>query len=457
MSSPHVVITGLGIVSSIGIGRADFFEAFCQKRSGITSLANRTDEGAKPGTPPDPPGLWVGGPIIDFEPKKYVRPRKALKVMCREIQTAFAASQLAIEDAGLVDAFPLSDQTDLSPGDVGTVFGGEMYYGPPAEMVDAFQACCDDDGHFDPAKFGGAAMKNVTPLWLLKYLPNMPACHVGISLGAHGPNNSLVLGDVSGPAAMMEARSCLDRSLAKLMVTGVAGTRINTTRLNYRGDLPIPEAFDPVSESSRPHDPDSRGVVGGEAAVSFVLEPEDQAAARGAVPLARIAAIVSRFIPSPTMRAPTRALQADASAGRGSPESIEASITAALRQAGITADDVGAVISQACGDPSIDQAEHQAVDACLPGIPVIAPTAPLGHTGAAVGGVNVAVGALAIAHHRIPPAIATTIASTGGNPLSQRTSHWSSDTPSLTKEAVVCLSHTSEGSSITTVLVDAKA
>ncbi len=115
-------------------------------------------------------------------------------------------------------------------------------------------------------------MKQIMPLWMLKYLPNMPACHVGIAFNAHGPNNSVVLGDVSGPAAVIEAVSCIERGIAKLMIAGATGTRISTTRLNYRGDLPIPELFDPIEFSSRPHDPTSKGVVGGEGAASLVLE-----------------------------------------------------------------------------------------------------------------------------------------------------------------------------------------
>ena len=119
------------------------------------------------------------------------------------------------------------------------------------------------------------------PLWMLKYLPNMPACHVGIAVNAQGPNNTLVLGDVSGPAAMIEAASCIERGIAQVMITGASGTRINTTRMNYRGDLPIPEVFDPVSQSSRPHDPTSKGVVGGEGAATLVLENPEHASKRG--------------------------------------------------------------------------------------------------------------------------------------------------------------------------------
>ncbi len=225
MPRSNVVITGMGVVSSIGIGCDAFFQALLDRRSGITSLANRTDEGPGPGEADVPPGLWVGGPITDFDAKQYVRPRKALKVMCREIQTAFAASQLAVESAGLGEALPADPAGSVKPSELGTVFGSEMYYGPPREMEDTIRACLRDDGSFDATKFGGAAMKQIMPLWMLKYLPNMPACHVGIALNAQGPNNSVVLGDVSGPAAVIEAASCIDRGIAKIMIAAASGTR----------------------------------------------------------------------------------------------------------------------------------------------------------------------------------------------------------------------------------------
>lgn len=460
------VITGLGIVSSIGIGREAFWDGLINKRSGIRSLADRNDEGAKPGVVSDPPGLWIGGPILDFEPKQFVRPRKALKVMCREIQTAFAASDLAITDANLSSVFPLKPASEpaskpgahrdweaegsgnldiaITPADVGTVFGGEMYYGPPSEMRDAFEASMDEEGNFDPAAFGNAAMKNVMPLWMLKYLPNMPACHVGIALGAHGPNNSLVLGDVSGPSAVMEAASCLDRGIAKLMLAGVSGTRINTTRLNYRADLPIPTVTDPTELSSRPHDPSSAGVVGGEAAVTLVVEPHEQARSRGVKPLAEIRSMASRFFASDSIRAEERSVESKQDAGRGSAAAIESAINAVLNESGFAAKDIGAIVSQGSGDPSMDYQEAMALRKCLSGTPVVAPTASLGHTGAAVGSINLAVGALIIANGQIPATVQADDKNKSVPLLA---------TPqSLGSDTVICLSHTSEGGAVATLL-----
>ena len=283
--------------------------------------------------------------------KQYVRPRKALKVMCREIQTAFAASQIAVESAGLADQLPAEPGGRWKPSELGTVFGSEMFYGPPKEMEDTIRACLSDEGRFDDSKFGAAAMKQIMPLWMLKYLPNMPACHVGIALNAHGPNNSVVLGDVSGPAAVIEAVSCIERGIAKLMIAGATGTRISTTRMNYRGDLPIPELFDPIEFSSRPHDPTSKGVVGGEGAATLVLETSQHAAQRDIKPIARIVAYASRFVPSQGMHRALRSNALNDLGARGSSKAIRLAIDAALDDAGISSQQIALVVSHAMGDP----------------------------------------------------------------------------------------------------------
>jgi len=443
MPRSNVVITGLGVVSSIGIGGEAFFEGLLQKRSGITSLANRTDGCAVPSSSDSLTGHWIGGPIVDFEPKQYVRPRKSLKVMCREIQTAFAASHLAIEQSGLNALLPLSDTGSLKPADVGTVFGSEMFYGSPLDMEDAIKASVTEEGEFDPAMFGGAAMKKVTPLWMLKHLPNMPACHVGISINAHGPNNTLVLGDVSGMAAVIESISCLERGTAKMMIAGATGTRINTTRMNYRADLPLAAVADPVELSSRPHDPESQGVVGGEAAAALILECCEDAKKREAVVLARITSYASCFIASGGMRRGQRSSQSEPQL-RGSAEAMKRSMVTALADAEIQASQVGLVVSHAMGDPVIDLAERTALAEVVPNAPVVATIASLGHSGAATGLVDLVAGALALIKRQVPPTVQlkATNATIGFR-----------DAPeAMASNHVLCLSHTSEGNAIAMVL-----
>lgn len=443
MPRNNVVITGIGVVSSIGIGSEAFFSSLLEKQSGIRSLSERTDDGPKPGASSEPAGIWIGGTILDFEPKQYVRPRKALKVMCREIQTSFAAAQLALEQAGLDESLPADPEGAIKPRDVGTVFGSEMFYGPSTEMQDAIVGCFQEDGSIDGSLFGGIAMKEMIPLWMLKYLPNMPACHVGISINAHGPNNTLVLGDVSGPAAMIEAASCIERGIAQLMLTGSAGTRINVTRMNHHRDLPIPEVNSPLEHSSRPHDPESKGVVGGEGASILVLEHPDHAAERGAKPLAKMVASATRFIPSRAMHTATRTSDTDSDL-RGSAKAIQSAAAAVIADAGITADQIGLVVSHATGDPTSDAAEREALAAVVPGRPVTAPIASLGHTGAASGGLGLAVGALAVASSTVPPTIrtATTSSEVG----------FQDEAAPLEGDYVLCLSHTTEGNAMAILL-----
>jgi hypothetical protein len=84
-----IVITGLGVVSPIGIGRAAVWDSLMAGRSGVRPISLYP-----PGALPVP----FGGEVRDFDPKQYVRPRKSLKVMSRDIQLAMCAAELAIED-----------------------------------------------------------------------------------------------------------------------------------------------------------------------------------------------------------------------------------------------------------------------------------------------------------------------------------------------------------------------
>jgi 3-oxoacyl-[acyl-carrier-protein] synthase II len=431
MPRSNAVITGLGIVSSIGIGSDAFWNSLIARRSGICSLAQRTDDGATPAVGQETEGLWIGGPILDFDAREFVRPRKALKVMCREIQTAFAASQLAINDADLDSQLPAAEAGQILPHQVGVVFGSEMFYGTPAEMVDAVKDCRGADDVIAEGQFGAAAMKNIMPLWMLKYLPNMPACHVGIAVNSHGPNNTLVLGDVSGPAATIEAASYIDRGIASVVIAGATGTRISTTRLNYRGNLGIAATYDPIQHSSRPHDPTSVGVVGGEGAAAAILESNAHATARRARVLARLVSHANCFAPSEAIRS------GSPHAELGSSTAIATAIEIALRDAQLRPQDIGLVVSHGMGQPDCDRAEQIALRAKLPEQAVVAPIASIGHTGAAAGAMQLVTAVLAVVHQKVPPTIqvASTLSEIGlraaAEPL--RGSH------------ALCLTHTGEG------------
>ena len=208
----EIVITGVGVVSPIGIGREAYWESLLAGRSGVAPLSRVQDS--------DLP-VKFGGEVKDFDGKKYVKPRKSLKVMCREIQTGYSASLLALDDAGL-------EQGDVESERMGVVLGSEMFYCELDELADAYRKCVID-GQIHAELWGEGAMSDLYPLWMLKYLPNMVACHIGISHDARGPNNTITLGEASSLLAISEATRIIERGHADVMIAGGAGNRLNLT------------------------------------------------------------------------------------------------------------------------------------------------------------------------------------------------------------------------------------
>ena len=162
MSHPRdIVITGLGVVSPIGIGCDAFWGALAAGESGIR-LVDLFDASSLK--------VRFGGQIPDFEPKQYVRPRKSLKVMSREIQLGFAAADLALTDAGIAEA-------TLDPDRFGVAFGNDMIYADLEDLEQTYRRSARD-GRFDFHLWSEAIQEELHPLWLLKHLPNMTASHV---------------------------------------------------------------------------------------------------------------------------------------------------------------------------------------------------------------------------------------------------------------------------------------
>jgi 3-oxoacyl-[acyl-carrier-protein] synthase II len=367
-----VVITGLGVVSPIGIGKDPFWHALRAGNSGVKTIPAFAEAGM-----PIPFGGW----IEDFDGKQYVTPRKTLKVMCREIQTAFAAARMAVADADLT--IPAVD-----PDRWGVVLGSEMFYGDPTELIDTYRETIVED-RFCFERTGPAAMRHIFPLWMLKYLPNMPACHIGISLDARGPTNTVVLGEVSSLAAFMEACRAIERGAADVMVTGGTGSRLTPVNYLFRDCRSFSHRSADPTAASRPFDASRDGMVNGEGAAMLVLESRRHAEARRANILGTVRSYSSRCEPRPGCVPPQGA-------------AIRASIASCLQTANLTAGDVGHVNAHGLSDPDHDRVEAQAIQAELDGVPVTAPKSLFGNLGAGGGAVEMVASVLALMHGEIP-------------------------------------------------------
>lgn len=219
-SDRRVVITGMGLISPLGHTYTDLWDALSQGRSGIQMLQSiPTDH-----FPSDFGGECsaFSGTIDDFGPleKQLKRSiKRGLKVMCRTIQLGVAAAQSAIVDAGL-------EPDSFDPARVGTLFGCDYIITDPDDFANGIKHCMDADSEFHFEQWAENGIPKVEPLWLLKYLPNMPASHVAIFNNLQGPSNSITLREASANLAIAEATTIIRRGSADIMVAGSTGSRI---------------------------------------------------------------------------------------------------------------------------------------------------------------------------------------------------------------------------------------
>lgn len=375
MSVREVVITGLGVVSPIGIGQDAYWASMLAQRSGVNKVHSFDASTSR---------CKIAAEVLDFEPKKYIRPRKSLKVMSRDIQLGFAAAEMAVIDSGLAPE-------DTDPERKGVVFGADLIYTDIEAIHDAYRSCMVD-GEFDFSRWGTHALANMHPLWLLKYLPNMPACHIGIAQDARGPNNSITVGDTSSLQAISEATRAIQRSQIDVAISGGTSSQINPTVYDFRGRDRFTRSNGDPTTAPRPFDRDRDGTLHGEGAAAFVLETREHAENRGATILATVAGCSSRFEPM-TSGTPLRGT------------AIRGGIEIAMAEANLTADDIDHVNAHGIATVEADRVEAQAIHNILGDVPVIAPKSYFGNLGAGAGAVEMVASLLAMGKGVLPASL----------------------------------------------------
>jgi 3-oxoacyl-[acyl-carrier-protein] synthase II len=237
-------------------------------------------------------------------------------------------------------------------------------------------------------RWGEAAMAKMYPLWMLMYLPNMIACHVGIAHDARGPNNTICEGDVSSLLAVIEAASVIQRGQADIMIAGGSSSRIGIAPALYRGMDRLSSRVDDPAGACRPFDAGRDGAVNGEGSAAFVLESEEHARHRGANILARLCGWGQSF--------------ARPENGRATESAVRRSIELALDKAALRADQVGHVNAHASGQVEEDVVEAQAIQRVLGDVPVTAPKSFFGDLGSSGGAMEMVASVLALQHGAVP-------------------------------------------------------
>ncbi len=386
-SDRRVVITGLGLVTPLGHAPEPFWTALAEGRGAVGKLQ------AFPvaGVPCD-----AGAEVRDFSPKALALPshKKALaknmKVMARDIQLAVAAAELAIADGGL------AEPGVVDPTRIGIDLGAGLISSDLDELAPALTHSHRPDGTFDFQIYGREGLDQIDPLWLLKYLPNMLACHISILNDCQGPSNSITEAEAASNLAISEAARIIARNRADMMVTGGADSKIHPLSL-VRMKL-----FDQMSrgggEPSRackPFDRRRDGWVPGEGAGILILESLEHARARGVRIYGEILGVGSG-----ADAYPAGGLDPD---GAGT----EIAMRAALHDADLEPSQIGHVNAHGAATAVADLAEARAIHRVFgPGksVPVTALKGYIGNLASGCGAVEL-IGSLLGVNHGLIPAV----------------------------------------------------
>ena len=388
-SGRRVVITGMGVVCPLGLSLEDLWAGLVEGRSGVGPLDAFPSAGIPLHHAAEARGFT--GDIADFGPldaEKKKAIRKGCKVMCRESQMAVAAAQRALHDCGAA-------ATHHPPERFGCVFGSDYMLTLPEDFTASVAKCRAADGTFDFSRWATEGMPQLNPLWLLKYLPNMPASHIAIYNDLRGPSNSVTLREASGHLAVGEAVVTIQRGAADIVLAGSTGTRVHPMKTVHalQSEQVALGDGDPATWS-RPFDKQRRGMVLGEGAAVLVLEELSHAIARGARIYGEVVGHAARC-------------STDAVGVGRRRQAIAHAIRRAVEMAGVSADRLGHVhahgASTVVGDRDEAAALHDALGPAVERVPTVAAKSHFGNLGGGSGLVECIGSILAMRHGELFP------------------------------------------------------
>jgi len=363
----RVVVTGMGVVSPIGIGLDAFWSALVEGRSGVGPITRFDASGLD---------CRIAAEVHDFEPERYMD-RKEARRTDRFAQFALAATAMALQDAGLDDKLPLGERAGAV---IGSGIGGMETW---------------ETGHRTLLERGPG---RVSPFTVPMMIPNMAAGLVSIRFGLKGPNRCTVSACASGADAIGDAFRIIQRGDADLMVAGGAEAAITPFSIAaFAAAKSLSTRNDDPPRASRPFDRDRDGFVMGEGAGILVLESLEHARARGA----RIHAEIIGYGATGDAFHITQ----PAPEGRGAARAIKA----ALDDAGIGPEAVGYINAHGTSTEYNDWYETAAIKQVFGEhawrIPISSTKSMTGHLLGAAGGVEAIACVLAIERGVIPPTI----------------------------------------------------
>src|SRR5208283_1666886 len=363
----RVVITGLGLITPIGIGVEETWNAALKGKSGIGPITH-FDASLLP--------VRIAGEIKGFEPRNYIE-AKEIKKMDRFIHLAVAAATMAVEDSG----FRITGENAER---VGVIIGSGMG-GLPA--IEHYHRAYLEKGY-----------RRISPFFIPMLIINMASGNVSIKFGAKGPSSCPVTACATGSHSIGDAFRIIQRGEADAMIAG--GTESVITALGI-GGFTVMKALssrnDEPEKASRPFDIDRDGFVMGEGAGVVFLETLEGALARGANIYAEVAGY--------GMSSDAYHITTPAPGGEGAARCMKA----ALKDAGLEPEKIDYINAHGTSTKYGDELETAAIKTVFGEhaykLCIISTKSMVGHLLGAAGGVEAILSVLSICRGKVHPTI----------------------------------------------------
>ena len=369
MSKKRIVITGMGVVSCFGNDVDVFYQSLLAGKSGISPITE---------FPCEEFPTRFAGVIKDFDAGEYMDKKQARRVD-KFIGYTMVAGKKALEKAGLTGE-PFEN---LQKSRCGILIGSGM--GGMTVFVDGVKTLNEK------------GLRKVTPFFIPYILTNMGGAMLGIDLGFMGPNYSISTACATANFSIISAAQHIQKGDADLMLAGgVEAAILPMGVAGFCACKALSQRNDAPEKASRPWDINRDGFVMGEGAGVLVMETLEHAQARGAT-------ILAEYLGG--------GLSCDAyhlTDPRPDGEGVAACIFNALKDAGITAEEINYINAHATSTPVGDLAEVRALKKIFKkpsSIKMNSTKSMIGHLLGAAGGVEAIATIKAITDHRIHPTI----------------------------------------------------
>ncbi|MEK7683194.1 MAG: beta-ketoacyl-ACP synthase II, partial [Nitrospirota bacterium] len=367
MEKRRVVVTGVGIITPVGIGVEESWKGLVEGRSGIRKLT-RFDASAF--------ATQIAGEVEGFNPEDYIEP-KEIKKMDRFIHLAIAASDMAVKDSGL-------KITDSNAERVGVIIGSGM---GGLGAIEHYHSVLLEKGP-----------RRITPFFIPMLIINLAGGHVSMKYGAKGPISAVATACATGSHSIGDAFKIIQRGDADAMIAG--GTESVITPMGIGGFnamKALSTRNDEPEKASRPFDADRDGFVMGEGVGIMVLESLEHARSRGA----RIYAEIAGY----GMTADAYHMTSPAPEGEGAARCM----AIALKDGGVAASEVDYINAHGTSTKYGDELESIAIKTVFKGhaskLAVSSTKSMTGHLLGAAGGVEAVVCILCMRDNIVPPTI----------------------------------------------------